>query len=120
MKRMSKHILILFITFLLISCKKDDDGTLPITSPNPNKTTTYNNDVKTIIDDQCLRCHTIPLANGAPFALRNFKEVKIGVGRGFVERVTSNGNNVMPPAGRLPQATIDIILDWKADGFLEK
>jgi hypothetical protein len=39
--------------------------------------------------------------------------------RDVIGRIETTGRNVMPPEGRLPQATIDIILDWEADGFKE-
>ena len=120
MKNLRKIIWLLLTTVLSISCSSSDDNSEPVpTNPNPNKITTYNADVKSIIDSQCIRCHTIPLAEGAPFAMRNYAETINGVNRDLVLRVKSNGQNVMPPAGRLPQATIDIILDWEADGFKE-
>ncbi|WP_438712489.1 c-type cytochrome [Aquimarina muelleri] len=122
MKNSCRTILLLFITILSVSCSSSDENSesdpAP-TNPNPNKITTYNADVKSIIDNQCISCHTIPLAEGAPFAMRNYAETINGVNRDLVLRIKSNGQNVMPPAGRLPQATIDIILDWEADGFKE-
>ena len=33
---------------------------------------------------------------------------------------TSTAGSIMPPAGKLPDATIQIILDWIAKGALEK
>jgi cytochrome c5 len=116
--------LILFIAILLcFSCSSGDDDTQPNpdtdSNPNPNKTTTYDADVKAIIDSQCVRCHTVPAVDGAPFPMRNYTETIVGVNRDLVLFVKSTGANVMPPEGRLPQATIDIILDWEADGFKE-
>ncbi|GAA4272127.1 hypothetical protein GCM10022258_14210 [Aquimarina gracilis] len=93
----------------------------PDTNPNPDKITTYNADVKAIIDAQCVRCHTDPPVEGAPFPMRTYQETLIAVDRDLVLRMISTSiNNVMPPSGRLPQETIDIILDWEADGFLEE
>ncbi|WP_103070509.1 hypothetical protein [Aquimarina sediminis] len=124
MNTIIKNTSLLLIAAIFFSCSSSDDSTEtppdPDTNPNPNKITTYDADVKAIIDDQCLRCHTIPLAEGAPFAMRNYAETINGVNRDLVLRVESNGVNVMPPEGRLPQSTIDIILDWEADGFKEK
>jgi len=125
MKSTWKKFLLIFIALLSFSCGSDDNDNTdqdsdPVTNPNPNKITTYDGDVKTIIDAQCVRCHTVPLAEGAPFPMRNYQETIIGVNRDLVMRMTTTSvNNVMPPSGRLPQATIDIILDWEADGFLE-
>ncbi|TSE10867.1 MULTISPECIES: hypothetical protein [Aquimarina] len=124
MKNISKKFLLLLTVIFCFNCSSSDDTEPmpdggPDTNPNPNKITTYDADVKAIIDGQCLRCHTIPLAEGATFPMRNFQETIDGVNRDLVLFVQSSGANVMPPSGRLPQATIDIILDWEADGFLE-
>ncbi len=120
-----KYILFTACVLFLAGCSSNDDGADPDpdpdVNPNPDKITTYEADVKTIIDQQCLRCHTIPLTEGAPFPMRNYDEVIVGVNRDLVLRMVSTSiNNVMPPSGRLPQETIDIILDWEADGFLER
>ncbi len=126
MKNILKRVALLLIALFCFNCGSDDStepgpGPNPDTNPNPNKITTYNADVKTIIDTHCLECHTIPLAQGAPFPMRNYDETIIGVDRDLVLRMVSTSiNNVMPPSGRLPQETIDIILDWEADGFLEE
>ncbi len=119
-------MLLIFIALVSFNCGSDDSTEPepepnPETNPNPNKITTYNADVKTIMDAQCVRCHTDPPVEGAPFPLRTYAETIIGVNRDLVLRMTSTSiNNVMPPSGRLPQETIDIILDWEADGFLEQ
>ena len=121
MKNIIRKLVLLVVTILCFNCSSSDDAEpTPTPNPNPNKITTYDADVKTIIDDHCLRCHTIPLTEGATFAMRNFAETINGVNRDLIVRVTSNGINVMPPDGRLPQSTIDILLDWEADGFKEK
>ncbi|WP_103864098.1 cytochrome c [Aquimarina sp. I32.4] len=128
MRTLLLNNLILLFSLLCFGCSSsssDDAGNPnpdpdPITNPNPNKTTTYTNDVKAILDDQCLQCHTIPLAQGAPFAMRTYAETINAINnREFFLRIKSNGFNVMPPEGRLPQETIDIILDWEADGLIE-
>ena len=126
MKTICSKFLLFTSLLVLASCGGSDDsdpdaGPDPDVNPNPNKITTYEADVKAIIDEHCLECHTIPLAQGAPFPMRNYDETIIGVNRDLVLRMVSNSvNNVMPPAGRLPQEIIDVILDWEADGFLER
>ncbi len=127
MKNMLKMCSLVMVALLCFNCSSSDDNTVPgpdpdpDTNPNPNKTTTYNADVKVIIDAQCVRCHTDPPVEGAPFPMRTYEETIVGVNRDLVLRMTTMSiNNVMPPSGRLPQETIDIILDWEADGFLEQ
>ncbi|WP_025741653.1 c-type cytochrome [Aquimarina pacifica] len=97
----------------------DDDTNSGNENPNPDKTTTYNADVKSIFDMHCVSCHDDPPTNGAPFAMRTYAETIIGVNRDLVNRMQSI-NNPMPPEGNLSQDIIDIILDWEADGFLEE
>ncbi len=136
MKNIYTKLLWLFVIVISYNCGSDDetepipDGTTdpvtpPDTNPNPNKTTTYIADVKVIIDTECIRCHTDPPANGAPFSLRNYKDIMdaINVGKQDIAGAMNEpGRNVMPPEpeGRLPQETIDVVLDWKADGYLEQ
>ncbi|WP_299441051.1 cytochrome c [uncultured Aquimarina sp.] len=123
--------LLLFVFMItLLSCGSSDDGgttepTPPREDPIPGKTSTYIADVKTIIDSNCLECHGTPLQNSAPMPLETFQEVVSAVNTrdllGFIS--TNNAFNVMPPSdegGRMPQATIDIVEDWIADGLLEQ
>ncbi len=129
-----KNINTTLLTFLVIvinySCSSSDD-TVPITdgtpptvvNPNPNKTTTYTADVKTIIDTHCLECHGSSPSQGAPMSLVtyvNIIDALTNQGRDdLADRMNTTGRNVMPPSGRLPQETIDIVLDWRADGYKE-
>lgn len=122
--------LLLFVFMItLLSCGSSDDSTEPEVmidpDPIPGQTSTYIANVKTIIDTNCLECHGTPLQNSAPMHLVTFQEVVSAVNTrdlfGFVS--TNNAFNVMPPSdegGRMPQATIDIIEDWIADGLLEQ
>ncbi|WP_062059041.1 hypothetical protein [Aquimarina longa] len=124
-----RKLLLLLITILSFSCSSGDDGAgtedskpNPTTNPNPNKTTTYDADVKTIIDTNCIQCHSNPPTQGAPMSLTNYQEVITAINgkRDVVGRMETTGRNVMPPNNRLPQETIDVMLDWVADGFKEK
>ncbi len=126
----SPKLLLSLFTIVLLSCGgSDDDTTEPEVTvdpdPIPEQTSTYNAHVKTIIDTNCIECHGTPLQNSAPMALETFQEVRNAVTDrnlfSFIE--TNNGFNVMPPSdngGRMPQATIDIVEDWIADGLLEQ
>ncbi len=131
MKNIIKPYLLLCIAILCFSCSSSDDNMEPDPDPDPDpqanpipgKTTTFTADIKAIVDDQCLRCHTIPLDNGAPFPMRNYQEIINAINEGwdmFGRVSTTNPINVMPPAGRLPQETVTLFLDWEADGVLEQ
>lgn len=56
--------------------------------------------------------------------LVTFDQVKQAVlNRGLLTRISlENGNSSLMPNGgpRMPQASIDIILQWEKDGLLEK
>jgi uncharacterized membrane protein len=80
-------------------------------------------DVKVIIDNACNNCHSSPPQNGAPMSLTAFMDVKTSVeNRGLIDRITRNegAGGLMPLGGpRLPQASIDLIVQWNEDGLLE-
>ena len=82
---------------------------------------TYNANVKTIIQANCISCHS---AGGtASFRpLGTYADVVDAVqNAGLLDRIQrQNGEDgLMPQSGRMPQSTIDIILEWNTDGLLE-
>ncbi len=111
----------------------DDSGEMPDdsgntdnpdnpTNPIPNKTTTFDGDIKVLVDQHCIQCHTEPRTQGATFPMRNYQEIVNAYrnsNRDIFGRVETTGRNVMPPAGRLSQDDVDLFLDWRADGLLE-
>ena len=85
-------------------------------------TVTYNNTVKSIIDNNCIVCHTEPPINGAPMSLLTYDDVRDAVENlDLIDRISSNDPGfVMPEGGpRLPQPIIDQVIQWEADGLLE-
>jgi hypothetical protein len=80
-------------------------------------------DVEVIIDNACNNCHSSPPQNGAPMSLTTFMDVKTSVeNRGLLDRITRNegAGGLMPLGGpRLPQASIDLLVQWDDDGLLE-
>jgi uncharacterized membrane protein len=113
----------LSFTSILVSCTNDNPTTLmddvPVTG-----LTTYNQNVKSIIDNNCIVCHATVPKNGAPMSLVTYDQVKEAVlNRGLLTRISlENGNSSLMPNGgpRMPQATIDMIIKWEKDGLLEK
>ena len=114
---------VLSFSSIFVGCSDDNPSTLSDTSPVVG-VTTYNQNVKTIIDNNCVVCHAAVPKNGAPMSLVTYAQVKDAVlNRGLINRITlENGNGSLMPKGgpRLPQTTIDIILKWEKDGLLEK
>jgi len=113
--------LILFTLLTNISCENDSEQDLIDVTPVLTLVT-YENSAKAIIDDNCTFCHNDPPINQAPMPLLTFDQNRDAViNRGLLDRMTTNDNSlVMPRSGRLPQATIDVILQWNADGLLEQ
>jgi len=82
---------------------------------------TYNANVKSIIDNNCVVCHS-PEGSASFRPFTTYAEVKAGVEEaGLLDRIQlQNGEpGVMPSTGRMPQSNIDVILQWNADGLLE-
>ena len=82
---------------------------------------TYNANIKSIIDNNCVVCHVD--GGAASFRpLTTYAEVKAAVQEaGLLDRIQlQNGESgQMPSTGRMPQSTIDVILQWNTDGLLE-
>ena len=120
-----KNIPLLVFSSLLMACTNDNPETLmnnpPIQEAIP---ITYNQNVKSIIDNNCISCHAATPRNGTSLSLVTYVQVKDAMeNRGLLNRISLNeGNSSLMPQGgpRLPQATIDIIAKWQKDGLLEK
>ena len=119
---MKKIKYIIFSTILFcISCSNNSEDDL--IEPIVLNTTKYTKDVKPIIDNNCISCHGTTPSNGAPMSLVTYAQVKDAVqNRGLLERISreQGASGMMPNLGtRLPQSTIDLIIDWNTDGLLE-
>ncbi|HMI06651.1 MAG TPA: hypothetical protein VK528_03825 [Flavobacterium sp.] len=107
----------------LTGCTNDSTDDLVQNSVTPETNVTYNQNVRTIINNNCIICHgTIP-ANGAPMSLTTYENVKQAVlERGLLDRISrpQGATGMMPNGGtRLPQASIDVINQWYAQGLQE-
>lgn len=115
-----KHSYLLIISLVLAfsSCNNDDDSNDP--APVVYK---YNDDIKTIIDNNCIICHNNPPQFGALTSLVSYADVKNSVENlGLVNRISrqEGETGLMPNGGpRLSQEDIDKIVNWEANGFLE-
>jgi len=76
-----KNLLLVSIIYLtLLNCSySGGDDLIDVETPDLNTPITYNNDVKLIIDNNCIFCHSDPPVNGAPIPLIMFNEVKNAV-----------------------------------------
>jgi len=117
---MKKFIYILFFALALCSCDSHtyEDIQVPtIVEGN----VTYNAQIKTIIDANCVSCHAVgSIAGFRP--LTNYAEVKDAVQNSdLLDRIKrQNGENgAMPSTGRMSQNNIDLIVQWNTNGLLE-
>lgn len=112
-----KKLLLFSISFAFLSCSNNSEDDLT-NGTNTNQITKYTQTIKPIIDNNCVSCHgaTNPSAG---LSLTNYTEVKNAVlNNNLLNRVNST-TSPMPQSGKMPQATVDLILDWNADGLLE-
>lgn len=120
MKNQVKFILLLS-TFIVLACTNDSESDL--INEEPIEIITYNANIKALIDNNCLSCHSDPTRNGAPFPLATFEQVDIRAENGSLLIALNKQTGeaaAMPPSGRLPQSTIDLIAQWIEDGRLEE
>lgn len=119
---MKKIASLIFIFSILSSCTNVSEEDL-IEVIEPPALATYNNNIKAIIDNNCLNCHTNPPQNGAPIPLTTFSNVSNAVlNSNLIGRISAQTgeSGAMPFSGpRLPQNLIDLVVQWEADGLLE-
>lgn len=119
------HIALLFSVFLLVGCSNDSESDLMENQdpPTTGEKVTYNANISSVMSNNCVSCHKSPPVNGAPFALTTYEEVKAIAENGSLMTAISKQSGeslAMPPSGRLPQATIDLVQKWIDDGLLEE
>ncbi len=110
--------LFLILIFTACSNSSDDSEMDPDEDPVGNLIN-YQDNIRPIITANCVSCHGNPPTNNAPMPLTTYNEVRSAVEtRGLLSRINST-TNPMPPNGRMPASTIQIIEDWVDQGFLE-
>lgn len=113
---MKKVIYPLIVSVILLSgCSKSSppgEMTDPVDDNPMPQNVTYEDDIKGILQSNCLSCHGSPPTNNAPMSLTTYAQVKNAVeNRGLLARINST-TNPMPPTGQLPGGTRRIISDW--------
>ena len=120
MKRLSKLMLyFLPILFLLSSCAYDSASDL-IDSTSISQVT-YSQNIKSIIDNNCIACHGTTTTNGAPMSLTTYENVKDAVlNRGLIDRISREEgvSGAMPLGGpKLPINNINLVIQWQNQEF---
>lgn len=114
---MKKIFSLLLIALFFSNCTSD--STDDLTTPTPILIT-YTANVKSIIDQSCATsgCHNAA-GNSSNLTLETFTQVKNAfLNRNALVRMEST-NNPMPASGNLPNTSIQIIKDWRDQGYLE-
>jgi uncharacterized membrane protein len=108
-----------FIIFLVgaccigLSCESSTYEEISGVVTNP----TYKANVKVIIDNNCLSCHSA--AAGQYPTMETYTQVRTATEKGkLICRIDDQScGTVMPQSGRMPQTNIDIIKKWAGNGY---
>lgn len=113
----------LFILSIFSCSNNSEDDLINATEPLPDgQKVTYVNDIKSIIDTNCVFCHSNPPVNGAPNSLVSFLDVS-NQANSVLNRIAlqAGEGGAMPLGGpRLPQASIDLFEQWIEEGLIEE
>ena len=94
----------------------DTTGNDNSTDPNAGKVTYYG-DVKPILSQLCVSCHG-PVDPKDDFDISTYEKAKNEIDE-IIEEIQEDGDDIMPPSGRMAENLIQLIKDWKSDGLLE-
>jgi len=118
----SVQLLLMFCVFLIGACgDKDDPIQRPGEVPDFMGTVTFDVDIAPVLEDRCLRCHSIESQgagrNGAPINV-NFDTFQDAVMWSDLmnQRIQSG---TMPPDGGIPNEERALFQQWIDDGLLE-
>lgn len=116
-----KYPLLIVIIAMLSSClyNSEDDLTEAVIIED---FVTYEGNIKVIIDNNCIGCHSSPPVNGAPMALTTYNDVRDAVeNEDLIERISTTDTGFLMPFGgpRLPQNLIDLVIQWEQEGLME-
>ena len=120
--RITQSIFIVTLAFLVISCTNASENDL-IDQVDPDVVITYTEQIKPIFDSNCVACHSNPAINGAGVPLTTLSEVQSSIeNTNLIDRINrqSGEGGFMPLGGsRIPQASIDLIIQWQTERFAE-
>jgi hypothetical protein len=121
MKNIKAILLTVIIGVFFASCEsKTYDEIATVTDPK------YSPNVKAVMTSRCIGCHSAGAATQQEPYLENYEQVKDAAENGSLLCLIDNptdcfyeASSIMPPEGRMPQATIDMIKLWATNGFPE-
>lgn len=106
-------IIFVIVIGIILSCESNTYEEISGDIENP----TYTSKVKSIIDNNCLSCHS---SVGGQFpAMETYLQVKdVAENGNMICRIDDQScGSVMPQSGRMPQTTINTIKKWATNGF---
>ncbi len=118
MKRTYVICFLMVSVFHSCSYNSEDDLTDNIIVSEVN----YEDNIKSIIDNNCISCHNNPPVNGASMSLTSYNNVLEAIeNRNLIGRISTNDLGLVMPSGgpRLPQNLIDLIVQWEQEGLFE-
>ncbi|WP_310558347.1 hypothetical protein [Flavobacterium sp.] len=113
MKTLKISIILAVTSYVWFSCDSATYDEISGKVANP----TYKANVKAIIDNNCLSCHSTA---GAQYpTMETYLEVREAAETGsMICRIDDQScGSVMPQSGRMPQANINTIKKWAANGY---
>jgi len=105
-----------------MGCSYSSEDDLIDTSTEPI-VITYNAHIKSIIDNNCISCHSNPPINSANSSLLTYLDVKNSIETtNLISKISGNGPGALMPLGgpSLPQNLIELIIQWEVEGFIEE
>ena len=120
--KITQFIFAITFAFLILSCTNASESDL-IEQVDPEIVITYTEHIKPIFDSNCIACHSNPPINGAGVPLTTLSQVQSSIeNTNLIDRINkqSGEGGFMPLGGsRMPQASIDLIIQWQTEGFAE-
>jgi len=113
------YLIVLGLTLTFQSCttaiidEGDKNSLSPIT-----RVVTYQSDIRSIMTNHCITCHAGPAPN-AGLDLSNYQNTRFSAENGGLVPRMNDAVNPMPPVGKLPATSLQLIDKWVADGFPE-
>ena len=108
----ARSIFPLFIIVLSLAFACSDEET-----PNPPGTQ-YNPEVLTVLQDNCLQCHSAPSPIGGVI-LDNYTDARNATEFGNLLSRINSSSNPMPPGGMMDLDSRNVFKDWGREGYQE-
>jgi hypothetical protein len=120
---MKKTIILMIIasSMLAFSCQSNTYEEL-VPKPEINEKVTYTKNIKPIFDASCTGCHIATAKPPIKPFLDTYDLAKVATETSeLLCRIDGGGacnGDVMPPTGKLPQLTVNLVKTWKEQGYL--